>query len=116
MAKTADDYLATLQAGLPPGPAWARRAPVMTGLFHAFGDGYQRIDQRLDELLPQADPRAATDLLADWEDSLGLPDPCIGQLPNLDSRAAFAFQRHTDDGGQSIAHFIAMARLIGFNI
>lgn len=75
--RTADDYAAHLAAHLPQGDAWPREAGTPLDRLMAWaGDGLARVDQRVLALLREADPRFTLELLAEWEDEYGLPDPC----------------------------------------
>jgi uncharacterized protein YmfQ (DUF2313 family) len=117
MARTSDDYLHDLQALLPPGPAWPRDLNAqLTKLLQAEADGLARVDARTDDLKREMDPRTATEMLPDWEDMLGLPDPCIGPLPTILRCQQAITAKIVDDGGQTAGHYIAVAALFGYEI
>lgn len=116
MGVTADEYLAHLIALLPPGLAVA--APpgsVWARLLGVVADALSRADQRADHLLAvEADPRAADELLADWERAYGLPDPCLSAIPRTGAqRRADLIARITDPGRQRPSDFIAIAAALG---
>jgi uncharacterized protein YmfQ (DUF2313 family) len=114
---TAAEYLAQLQALLPPGAAWRRDAgSALTEFLAALAEELARIDQRVDALLDEADPRTTTELLTDWERVAGLPDACTGPLPTLAQRRAALVARLTSIGGQSRAYFIALAASLGYTV
>lgn len=117
MRATAESYLRQLQALLPPGRAWPRdEEATLTRLLRAAADGLARIDARASGPLREADPRAAAELLPDWERVLGLPDTCTPAGASLAQRRAAAHAKLTDRGGQSRAYFIALAGRLGFDI
>lgn len=112
-----DGYLSQLQALLPPGMAWTReRASNLARLLSAFAAELARLDGRAHDLVEEADPRTAVELVADWERLLGLPDPCAGQAVTLQERRERVVQKLTTLGGQSRAYFIAVAAALGFAI
>lgn len=117
MAVTDEQYLRQLQALLPSGPAWPRDADsVLTKLLSAWAAELSRIDSRGDALVDEADPRTAFELLDDWERNTGLPDPCVGSGQGTQQRRGSLLARITDQGGQSIAHFVAVAEALGFSV
>ncbi|HKS32265.1 MAG TPA: YmfQ family protein [Enterobacteriaceae bacterium] len=67
------DYRHLLEGLLPPGPAWSLNDPAIGGLAPSL----LRVHQRLDDLLLELDPRAASELIGRWEQITGLPDECI---------------------------------------
>lgn len=111
------EYQAALLALLPRGRVWPRdldalQADFMAGLAPTFN----RHDQRAQNLLVDAFPATAVELLPEWEESLGLPDPCAGPAATIEQRQAQVVARLTDNGGQSAAHFIDFAAKLGFTI
>lgn len=114
MALAAADYLLQLQALLPAGPAWPREDSPLTRLLSGIAEEASRVDARAGDLLTEADPRTATELLPDWERVLGLPDDCNKRVAlTVPQRRLLAAQRLTELGGQSAAYFIAMAAVLG---
>jgi len=108
-------YLAQLQALLPQGAAWPRGpGATLTGLLHALADVMARVDLRAGDILNEADPRTAYELLADWERVAGLPDPCTPADAGIDERRMSLVQRLTMLGGASPAYFIALADVLGY--
>jgi uncharacterized protein YmfQ (DUF2313 family) len=80
MALNAKAYLQQLQALLPRGLAWPRAVDAhLTKLLSAFSLEFARVDQRVDDLLDEADPRSTLELLPEWERMAGLPDPCASK-------------------------------------
>lgn len=112
-----DDFTQQLMALLPTGRVWPRdlgttiRAAV-SGLAQAFA----RHLQRSNNLLVDSFPSTTLELLPEWEESLGLPDPCAGQSPTIEARRAQVVARFSATGGQTAAYFIAFAAALRYTI
>ena len=117
MHATADQYRHLLQQLLPPGAAWPRDgAATLTKVLEALADEMARGHNRAVGLVEESDPRAATELLADFERVVG-PDTCVpGGLATLAERRAYAHARWTARGGQSRAFFVALAAALGYPV
>lgn len=76
--RDADSYAREMFARLPKGAIWPSR---FTGIWSKFllaiGDELARIRQAVLHLMDELDPRTTSDMLTDWEQAYGLPDPCI---------------------------------------
>ena len=85
----ASAYLSQLIGLLPPGDALAREpGSVLERLLSVPAAELARVDGRVEALLLESDPARTTEMLADWERALGLPDVCY---PNFQfSRASGA--------------------------
>jgi len=117
MALKTNDYVQQLQGLLPPGPAWPRDLEsLVTKLLTAFAAEYARVDQRIEDLLNEADPRTTTQLLSDWERVAGLPDVCTGPLDSIAARRDALVARLTNLGGQSRQYYIDLAAALGYEI
>lgn len=103
---------------LPPGLAWTRDPDSILGrILGAMGDGLARAQGRAYTLVTvEADPRHTIQLLADWEQSCGLPDPCAGPAQTIPERQAAIVARLTDLGGQAPADHVALAASLGYAI
>ncbi len=109
------DYVALLQALLPPGPALSRDpAANLTALLAAFADLLAPVDAAFNALYDEADPRTTLALLPDWERVAALPDPIIGDAyQSVEERRDWLLTRLTAVGGQSIAYFVGVAQALG---
>jgi uncharacterized protein YmfQ (DUF2313 family) len=89
-------YLSQLIGLLPPGDALAREpGSRLERLLSVPAAELARVDGRVEALLTESDPARTTEMLADWERALGLPDICY---PNFQfSRASRA--RYFDGAG-----------------
>lgn len=118
-APTYDDTaIATqFQALLPTGPIWPRdQDTVQWQAILALAPSFTRMFNRAGNLLVDAFPVAPVELLPEWEETLGLPDPCAGVSPTLQARQQQVAARFVADGGQSIAYFTQVAAALGYNI
>ncbi|WP_083554639.1 YmfQ family protein [Novosphingobium sp. NDB2Meth1] len=110
-------YFEQLRALLPRGAAWICEAGTTLGkLLSGLAVELARIDARGIDLIEEADPRTAYELLPDWERVAGLPDTCTGAPETARERQAALHQKLTSTGGQTIAYFIDLAAKAGFLI
>lgn len=117
-ASTPAAYAEQLRQLLPTGPAWEQSAStVLRRLLLAFADGLARIHNKLVGLPTEADPRTTTELLPEWEATVGLPDDCITdrQLSTSERRAAVV-ARIKATGGASAQYFIDVAAAFGYTV
>jgi uncharacterized protein YmfQ (DUF2313 family) len=120
MGVIATDYLAQLQALLPPGPAWPKDADApLTKMLSGLSQELARVDARALELVEEVDPRTTAELFADWERVAGLPDACVvafaGDQTAAQRRASLVGRLATL-GGQSPAYYIALAASLGYTV
>lgn len=113
----ASDFLSATQALMPRGRAWPKdptsvQALVMAGL----APTWVRHTQSNNNLLVDAFPATAVQLLPEWESALGLPDPCAGESPTLSGRQAQVVARLTNSGGQSVPYFTVYAAALGYTV
>jgi uncharacterized protein YmfQ (DUF2313 family) len=117
MTLSDDDFTALLLGLLPRGWAWPRDPdglPAQT--LAALAPTLTRLHAAANGLLIDSFPATTDMLLPDWESSLGLPDPCIGEAPDLQTRRASVVERLTSRGGQSVSYFTGVAAALGFTI
>lgn len=120
MGVIATDYLAQLQALLPPGPAWPKDADApLTKMLTGLAQELSRVDARALQLADEVDPRTTAELFADWERVAGLPDACViafaGDQTAAQRRASLVGRLATL-GGQSAAYYIALAASLGYTV
>lgn len=110
-------YHAQLLALLPSGPAWPRSPDSWLGrLLAAWADEFARVENRVEQLLTEYDPRSAYELIGEWEAALGLPDPCTAAATTLSARQANVWRKLAFAAGQKPAFYIALAASIGVEI
>lgn len=114
---TAADFLRAFQALLPRGRVWPRdQDAVQTKTFAGLAPSYVRNYNRAAYLLTDAFPATATELLPEWESTLGLPDPCAGTSPTIQQRRNQVVARFANGGGQSIPYFVNFAAQLGYTV
>lgn len=117
MPYSQDEYRDGLAALLPDGAAWPREpGSVLMRVLRALAAELERIDARAAQLLAETDPAATTELLADWERVVGLPDPCVTQAQTVAERRLALEGRLTSVGGQSKLFFIQLAERLGYRV
>jgi uncharacterized protein YmfQ (DUF2313 family) len=113
----ASDFLTALQALMPRGLAWPRDpTAVMAKVEAGLAPTWQRHTQQNNNLLVDAFPSTAVQLLPEWEAALGLPDPCAGAAPTIQLRQQQVVARFAGSGGQSVPYFIGYAALLGYTV
>lgn len=88
--------------------------PVISAELAADGLALDRALASVDQLLLEMDPRTTSQLLADWERVVGLPDPCVTTAQTVDQRRAALVSKLAALGGQSRAYFIGLATTLGY--
>lgn len=111
------DFAAALQALFPRGRAWPREPDaVQSVVIAALAPTVQRHHARANQLLVDAFPSSTLELLPEWEETLGLPDPCQGLSPTISQRRAQVVARFAGRGGQSVPYIVAYAANLGYAI
>jgi uncharacterized protein YmfQ (DUF2313 family) len=111
-----EQYARQMKDLLPRGAAWllavgSSVSKVLLGIAQEL----VRIDGRGRDLVNEADPRTATETLAEWERALGLPDSCIISIPATTAERRVAItQKFIKRGGQTPAYFVALALACGY--
>lgn len=118
---TTADFLGAFIRLLPRGKVWATLADsgnTNQGLaLETLMPTYVRSAASAAQLLIDAFPSTAVELLPEWQATLGLPDPCAGASPTLQQSQAQVVARITGRGkNQSQAFFIAYALNLGYDI
>lgn len=112
-----EQLLGMFQQLLPRGRVWPRAPDAMQArsLLPLMGI-YERLIARDNNLVADAFPGTAYELLPDWEKSLGLPSQCSGLADTIQGRQAAVVARFTSTGGQSRAYFISVAAALGYTV
>lgn len=118
MALSGKILASQLQKLLPRGAAWPRGLnSTLYRLLRALADELERLSRRVDDLIDEADPRTALELLPEWETELELPGPCmVGLEQTIAERRGAAHSKHVRLGGQSIQYFIDLAAALGYTV
>lgn len=117
MNLTADDFTTALLSLLPRGRVWPKEpGAVLPNTIAFVSPTFARQTARANNLLVDAFPATAVELLPTWEALLGLPDPCAGQGTTIAARQAQVIARLLGTGGQAVDDLIAFAALFGYTI
>ena len=113
-----DDYFSQALQLLPRGIIWARSlsSRLAAALWMAAGSlvGAHR---RADNLINEAIPQTAVELLGEWEAFAGLPDECTPARDlTLSERQDAVVEKLTGLGALSVDTFYALARKLGYEI
>jgi uncharacterized protein YmfQ (DUF2313 family) len=111
------DYAQAMARLLPTGRIW-NRAPgaFFSNLLLALAPTYTRSTAAAAQVLVDGNPDTTENLLVEWEESLGLPDPCTPPNPTIVQRQAAVREKWGSRGGQSLAYFEALAGAAGITI
>lgn len=112
----ANQYKSELSKLLPPGKAFAPVDSVMSTLLEGMAEELARLDGRAQNLVNEADPRTAYELLEDWERVCGLPDDCTGEAATIEDRRQRVVLQLIMGGGQSIAYLEDIAAALGYDV
>lgn len=93
---------------LPRGPIWALENPGVEGMAGGLGVEAVRFHRRLYDLMLEAYPATADELLAEWEEVFGLP-LCDSLPTGTAARQSALAARVAAQGGQSRAYYIDLA-------
>lgn len=112
-----DRYLEAIQGLLPPGPAWTREADAnLTALLEAFAAEFKDIGDSDCQLLKEMHPLTSTDMIEDWETSVGIPD-CVTPDPTaltIHQRRAHVMYRLALIGCASSGHLLDVLSAYGY--
>jgi len=111
------DFASALTGLLPTGRAWPRDVDsVQVRTTACLAPMYTRNAAAAIGLLVSAFPSTATDLIPEWQETLGLPDPCAGEAATIAQQRQQIVARLTDGGGQSSTYFVQLAKALGYAI
>lgn len=110
-------YLKMAISLLPRGRAWLCEVDSpLYRLLDGLKEEWIRVHERALRLLKEVDPRTTTELLADWEKFLALPEDGDSLGVTIEQRRQEAFSKHVRKGGQSRSFFIGLAQSLGFPV
>lgn len=108
------DFTTAYLSLLPRGKVWPRETDaIIAQTIACFSPTYQRQVQSLAALLADAFPSNPVELLFEWEETLGLPNPFAG-TQTIAQRQAQVLQKFANSGGQSVAYFLSVIGSLGF--
>jgi uncharacterized protein YmfQ (DUF2313 family) len=113
---TPEDYLAQFQRLLPRGRVWHRGwGLVQDADLLTLMPTWARLQIALNRLIAEIFPCSTTGLLPEWEETLGLPDPCTGPLATTQQRRQAVCAKFSARGDQSLDYFIRLANSLGYD-
>ncbi|CAI3945707.1 putative phage tail protein [Commensalibacter papalotli (ex Botero et al. 2024)] len=103
---------------LPMGPIWSREEGGMIWVWATIiGKSYERNSDRAIDLLKVSFPATATELITEWENTVGLPDSCVGPVEDISVRQMLVVDRLVSSVESSIEFYIEYAKkYFGINI
>jgi uncharacterized protein YmfQ (DUF2313 family) len=108
-----DRYRDALLKLLPPGDGIAKWiGSNVYRLMEGLAIELARLHERTLDLLEEADPSTATELLTEWEETAGLPDEC-GAAETTEDRQATLVARLRGLGGHAQADYESVATALG---
>lgn len=108
-------YIDLLENLLPPGRLWQPRdQPLFSGVLGEMAEELCRVDDRVQDLLREADPRQTSELLEDWERLLGLPDECAPDDITLEERIGAVVEKYTNVGGLTASFYEFVIEQLGY--
>jgi uncharacterized protein YmfQ (DUF2313 family) len=111
------DFQQALLNVMPRGRIWPRYGgSVQAELMGALAPSYTRSTAAAAQLLLDASPDTTVNLLPEWEESLGLPDPCTPPNPTFEQRQASVRAKWGARGDMTVGYYIDLALLLGYVI
>lgn len=108
-------YKNLLENLFPSGRLWQfLDQPVLKSFLDLSATELCRVDDRVQDLLREADPRVTDELLEDWERLLGLPDECTPDDVTPDERRGAVVEKYTNVGGLSASFYEFVIQQLGF--
>lgn len=105
-------YAQQLKAIFPRGNAWPEAGgTVWQQLLRGMAVEPSRIEVRAVDLIDESDPRTMIETLENWEEMLGLPDPCLGLDQDEETRRSMIIATLFMRGGASPQYFEALGAL-----
>lgn len=116
MAMTSEQWRDGLLALLPEGRAWSKEpGSNFYNVAWALAERFAAVEQRIDDMLIEADPRFTVELLDEWEQRYGLPR--CGDLELSDTqRRDVLVATITAEGNGTPQNLIDIAADIGYVI
>ena len=114
---TATDFRDALLRLLPRGPIWRRDAGSnLFALFGALAPSWSRNAAAGAQVLLDGSPATTSNLLSEWESSLGLPDQCTAGGASVEQRQAAVRAKWGQRGSLTIPYLTTLALNLGFAI
>ena len=112
------DFTSALLGLLPRGRVWPKElSSIQAQAASCYAPSFQRISDKAVALIADAFPGSTTDLLTEWELTLGLPDACTvpGSQTFAERQQAVA-DKISASGGPQRSYYIQLAAQLGLTI
>lgn len=119
MSRSSEQYTSQLAALMPRGRLWddlLQNDSTFMRLLTALSEIFADIEHRAEDLMDETDPRTIFELLYDFEQYVGLPNPCVTEAQTIGQRREELHARLINDSGQSLPFFIEVAEKLGYVI
>jgi len=115
-----EEHLYLLASHLPSGRALQKAFDAQDNLgklLLGIAAEFQRFQYLEKKLYDEMDINQTDELISDWETSVGIPDDCLDNSVDIETRRKQVLQKFTKYGGvQTAADFIRVAAFFGFDI
>jgi len=114
---TVEDYQHQLKQLHPRGKLWTsllRDNSFYSKFLKGIATEFARIDSRAVDLIDEADPRSAVELLPDWERAHAIPGDCGYLGATITERQLILTAKVTEKSNDSNQELIGIAELLGF--
>lgn len=109
------DFTSALLGLLPRGRVWPKEiSSVQAQAASCFAPTFQRISDTAVDLIADAFPGTTSDLLSEWELTLGLPDACtVPGSQTIAERQRAVAEKISAAGGPQRSYYLQMAAQLG---
>lgn len=110
------DFTSALLGLLPRGRVWPKElSSIQAQAASCFAPIFQRISDKAVDLIADAFPGTTSDLLSEWELTLGLPDGCtVPGSQTIAERQRAVAEKISAAGGPQRSYYLQMANQLGF--
>lgn len=111
------DFTSALLGLLPRGRVWPKEiSSVQAQAASCFAPTFQRIKDTAVDLIADAFPGTTSDLLSEWELTLGLPDACtVPGSQTIAERQRAVAEKISAAGGPQRSYYLQMATQLGLS-
>lgn len=114
---TLEQYTKAIKSLLPRGRVWSRATSgIQHDLIEGIAKSFQQVDADASQLLIEAFPATTTQLIDEWNLTVGIPDYCFGAPDSIEQNRQYIVAKLIADGGQSNGYYIAIAKSLGIDI
>ena len=117
MSFTREQYTEQMLKLLPPGKAFSKdENSNIYKMFNAFAGQIKQVDDTAEDLIEDWFPSTTTNFLEEWQNSLGLPDRCIGNSGSLDDQRNQVVARLTFTGENTKSFIEQYCTNLGYKV